>query len=161
MNLRKINFPVYQVTKPVYRQGTKLIFLNAKEEEVLLDDISIPFPTLGLRRLRIPNPLPLTNAIYFIKDLIKLKGQFIDSMGYLFAYETSRFVPLIFKKITKVIPIKTGGSLLEFEGEYPRYKVMYAPSLDEKYVGLLQTSPRAYLVYGLYTEMHKETRRKI
>lgn len=162
MNLRKISFPVYQVTKPVSRFGTKLVFLNAKEEEVILDDSSVEGSTLGLRRLHIKgNLLPLNQAIYFIKDLVKLSGTFIDNVGYLFTYSKSRLVPLIFKRITKVLPIKTGGAILEIDNEYPRYKIMYAPKLEEQYIGLLEISPKAYLIYGLYTEVHKDTRRKV
>lgn len=162
MNLKMVSFPVYQVTKPVSREGTELVFLDANEDKVYLDDTSIEGETLGLRRLHIKGKLlPLKDAIYFLKDLTKTSGQYIDSKGYLFNYEKSRSVPLIFRKITKVVSIPTGGALIEFEGESPRYKIMYAPNPDEQYIGLLQTSPKAYMVYGLYTELHKDTRRKI
>lgn len=165
MNLKKINFPVYLVTKPVSREGTALVFLNAEEELEYLDDLSIPFESLGMRRLHIPHKLvPLTNAIYFIKDMVKLtlgETQFIDSKGYLFKYSKTRMVPLVFKRITKIIPIKTGGAILEIDNEYPRYKIMYAPNPDEKFVGLLRVSAKAYTVYGLYTELYEDTRRKI
>jgi len=54
-----------------------------------------------------------------------------------------------------------GCSLLEVEGESPRYKIMYAPNALDKYVGMLRVSAKVYLVYGLYEEQHKNTWRKI
>ena len=167
MNLKKIVFPVYLVTKPISKIGTSLVFMNAKEEYQYLDDTSIKGSSLGMRRLKLQETkklVKLSNALYFLKDIIKLSGhttQFIDSSGMLFNYTKSKMVALEFKTITKVIPISTGGALLEIDGEFPRYKIMYVPNPDEKYIGLLRVSPKVYLVYGLYTELHKNTRRKI
>lgn len=167
MNLKKIVFPVYLVTKPISRIGTSLVFINAKEECQYLDDTSVEGSSLGMRRLKLQetkNLVKLSNALYFLKDVIKLSGhttQFIDSAGLLFNYTKSKMVDLEFKTITKVIPIITGGALLEVDGEFPRYKILYAPNDFEKYIGLLRISPKVYIVYGLYTELYKNTRRKI
>lgn len=165
MNLKKIVYPVFLINKVISRIGTSLVFIDINEVEHLLDDTSVQGDTLGKRRLQITKPLvKLSNALYFLKDLVKIPGhtnQFIDSTGYLFKYTRTRMVPLVFKEITKVIPISTGGALLEIDNEYPRYKIMYAPNEDEKYVGLLRVNPKVYLVYGLYVELHKDTRRKV
>ena len=163
MNLRKINFPVFPLNKPVSKIGTKTLFINSADEEEILDDSSIPAATLGLRRLQIKGKLyPLKRAIYFLKDIVKLNPkQLIDNTGKIINYKKSIFVDLIFRKITNITPIPTGGALLEVENESPRYKIMYAPTPLEKYIGMLQVSPKVYIVYGLYEEKHKNTRRKI
>jgi hypothetical protein len=167
MNLRTISFPVYQVTKKISREGTKLLHYNNEGTPVYLDDKSINLPTLGLRRLKLKETkelYKLTQALFFIKDIVKIKGttvQFIDSNGTLFNYSKSKYVPLEFKDITKIIPINTGGSLIEIDNENPRYKIMYAPKQDERYVGILRVSPKVYLIYGLFTEKYKDTRRKV
>lgn len=165
MNLKTIVFPVYPISKPITLIGKASVFINDKEEYLFLDDKSIPLPSLGLRRLEIDKErklLPLNNAVYFLKDIIKINAKhWVDSSGQIFSYKRSKPVSLVFKQITKVIPIITGGALLEIDNELPRHKVMYAPKADEKYIGLLHTSPHVYLVYGLYTEKYKDTWRKI
>lgn len=163
MNLAKVVFPVFPITKPITKIGTCLVFINSKDEYEYVDDTSQPYATLGLRRLHIPNKLcKLGQATYFFKDIIKLNlDKFIDNTGQVFEYKRNKFVPLIFRTITKVVPILTGGALIEIDGESPRYKLMYAPNHNEKYIGLLELSPKSYIIYGLYTEKHENTRRKI
>jgi hypothetical protein len=168
MNLEKIVYPVFLVPKPVFREGLSILHLNKDNDIEYLDDLDIQENTLGKRRLILANSnkklLELKTALYFLKDIIKLSSsdtQFIDSSGELFYYKKSRLVPLEFKPITKVIPMLSGGALLEIDGENPRYKIMYAPNLDEKYVGLLRVNPHVYLVYGVYKNLHTNTKRKI
>lgn len=163
MNLKKVSFPVFPINKPITKIGTATVFINNKDEYEYVDDTSQPYATLGLRRLHITHKLmPLGQALYFFKDIIKLNlDKFIDSKGQIFEYKRNKFVPLVFKEITKIISIRTGGVLLEIDGELPRYKLMYAPNQDEKYIGLLELSPKSYIIYGLYTEKHSNTRRKV
>lgn len=157
--LQIINYPVFQLpSKP--QEIEKVLFINGK----VLDDKNLSGDTLGKRRLQIDKSYRLSTAIYYLKDIIKVSSGttwFIDSTGFTFKYTKSKSVPLVFKKITKVIPIPTGGALLELDNNFNRYKVMYAPNDQELYAGLLVFSPHVYILYGLYDKLYKDTRRKI
>lgn len=168
MNLKMVTFPVYQVPKTVSKEGTALINYNSSGTISYIDDLSLSGKNLATRRLQLHSmgkPLvKLKLAIFFLKDLIKYSKptmQFIDSNGKLFNYVKDRFVDLVFREITKVIPILSGGALIEVDGEFPRYKLMYAPKPLEKFAGMLRVSDRGYVLYGLYGEKHENTRRKV
>jgi hypothetical protein len=163
MNLTEISFPVYKLPSKPEVEGTT-IFISTLHTIKVLDDTSIDKPTLGLRRLQLVNPYPLTNAIYYIKDLLKFCNGttwFIDNKGKTFIYKKSKSVPLVFKPITKIIPINTGGALLELNNENPRFKVLYRPSDIERYAGVLEISKKAYILYGLYDQLYDKTERRI
>lgn len=157
--LQTIHWPVYQLPRKPDIEG-KLVTIDDK----VIDDTSIEGNSLGKRRLHINKPYKLHNAIYYVKDMVKLSSGttwFIDSTGFYFKYTKTKMVQLVFKKITKVIPILTGGALLEVANNNPRFKVMYAPNDQELYAGLLRFSPYVYVLYGLYDKQYKDTRRKV
>lgn len=169
IQLNNITFPVFQLekTKPIVNENLVYYHDIYKDKLVIVDDTTIPLDTLGKRRLQlVQKEIPLyklNNAIYFIADLIKLtKGNqwYIDNSGTIFEYKKSKIVPLIFKEIKQIIPIKTGGAIVEVLGIPQRFKTMYLPEQVE-YAGLLQISKVEYILYGLYKEKHKDTRRKI
>jgi hypothetical protein len=160
MNLQEIYYPVFKLPIVPFKDDDGKVYINDK----LIDDTTLPFELLGVRRLHMDNLFKLKNAIYYLKDIIKItKGEtwFIDSKGRTFKYAKSRIVDLVFKKITKVIPIPTGGALIEVDNNFNRFKVVFAPSPNEKYAGLLIFSPKVYVLYGLYDKQYKNTRRKI
>ena len=156
--------------KPVEEAGVVAYVRN--DQLYIVDDTNIDKATLGERRLQLANQnfetkqfnlYKLKNAIFFLGDLIKLAtaGQyFIDSAGLVFNYKKTTIVPLIFKKIKQIIPIKTGGAIVEIEDIPSRYKCLYMP-VDKHYAGLLELSSREYILYGLYATPQKATRRKI
>ena len=156
--------------KPVEESGVVAYVRN--DQLYIVDDTNIDKATLGERRLQLANQnfetkqfnlYKLKNAIFFLGDLIKLAtaGQyFIDSQGLVFNYKKTTIVPLIFKKIKQIIPIKTGGAIVEIEDIPSRYKCLYMP-VDKHYAGLLELSSREYILYGLYATPQKATRRKI
>ena len=99
--------------------------------------------------------------MFFLGDLIKLAKPtlwFIDSKGSLFQYKKSIAMKLIFKKIIKVLATNS-GYILELDGIETRFKCLYAPK-DKKYAGILKLGHTSIL-YGVYDEPYKETRRKI
>ena len=105
----------------------------------------------------------LGKAMYFLGDLIKLTKPnlwFIDNNGQVFNYLRHRTVPLIFTKIKKTIKIPSGGAILELEGIPSRFKTMYSPLPGEEYAGVIQDG-MSYILYGVYKELHKNTKRKI
>lgn len=168
ISLSKISFPVFQLEKikPVV-EDNKIYYISTSGKINLIDDKSITAQTLGRRRLIINENkqklYKLHNAIYFLGDLIKITKSshwYIDNNGTIFEYKKSKVVPLIFRDISQVIPIKTGGAILEIKDIPQRFKCMYMP-VDVKYAGLLKISNLEYILYGLYKEKHKDTRRKI
>lgn len=176
MNLDQITFPVYVVgkEKPMVSEG--VIFFAYVERKVDSDDVDHikivddkRLPQLGLagRRLVLKDrgvPLhKISKAIFFLGDLIKLadsKTWFIDSTGALFNYHKKKRVPLVFKPISAIIPLKTGGALVEVQHTGSRFKVLLAPTGREKYAGLLKVGI-GYILYGLYEEEQPESYRII
>lgn len=133
----------------------------------IIDDRNIDKPTLAERRLVLmKNGAKLYNikhAIFFIGDLIKLASVgswFIDNNGRYFQYKKQEFAKLIFKKIVKVIPINTGGSILEVDGIPSRFKTLYAPMPHETWAGVLKLGKK-FILYGLYDQQYDNTIRKL
>jgi len=123
--------------------------------------------TLGIRRLRILNKgqalQKIGRAIFFLGDLVKIakrQSYFIDSNGKLFQYKKSMRAKLTFKRLLNVIPIATGGALLEVEGINSRFKCLFAPKTLELYVGVLEFG-KSHILYGLYEQPYKSTWRMI
>jgi len=172
ISLTEISFPVYKLDKLKPAEESGVVFYVKNDSIYIVDDKSIPKETLGGRRLQLQsqnfeekkfNIYKLKQAIFFLGDFIKVAVSnqwFIDSKGNIFTYTKTKSVPLIFKRITQILPIKTGGAILEIEDMSTRYKCLYKPT-NEKYAGLLQLSPREFILYGVYNELHKNTVRKI
>lgn len=171
-----IAFPVYKIGKTdpnhdngvsFYLMGKDTEYSDAKYQVLIIDDKNRPEPTLAMRRLMLRNEgvklYNLSKAIFFLGDLIKLavsKVWFIDKNGKLFQYKKSRKVPLIYKRITKAISIPTGGAIIEVESMSQRFKVLFAPTLEMRYAGLL-IMDKTVILYGLYDQEYKATTRNI
>lgn len=168
MNLTEINWPVFKLGehKPQQEEGcvfySKEYMDNDTEESRyglrVVDDISIPGKTLGIRRLALKVsevPLfPIRTAIYFLADLIKVAKQtswFIDSSGKVFQYRKTTRAKLTFHKIKQILPGTGMGAVIEVQGLSQRFKCMYRPKPEQTYVGVLRWG-LGYLLYGFYTE---------
>lgn len=175
--MSQVNFPVYRIPSGVElkREGTVRYVLREylladgltyKKTVGVLDDTSIPEESLGRRRLVLKAQgvplLALRHVCYFLADLIRHPSStYIDSSGKVFQYTKTTNVPLIFKKITKVLPNSSGlGTILEVEGVPTRFKSMISITKSQKYAALLRL-PQGYILYGIYSEEHKPTRRKV
>jgi hypothetical protein len=177
IGLVNLCWPIYRIgrSKPIVDDNVSY-FLLAKETEtdaleyklLFIDDKSINSPSLGHRRLVLQSRgnslFKLKTAIFFLSDLIKLATPntwFIDSAGTLFQYTKTRRVKLIYKRISKIIPINTGGCIIEVEGISERFKSYKTPELSSTpYVGLLQDT-QSYMLYGFYDKQYKNTNRMI
>lgn len=133
----------------------------------IIDDVSVKGETLGRRRLALANDgvilQKLGKAIFFLGDLVKLatrESYFIDSNGRLFQYKKSARAKLHFRKIKNVIPIPTGGALLDVEGIPSRLKCLFAPKRTELYAGVLEWA-KSHILYGLYEQEYKSSWRMI
>lgn len=177
MQLSEISFPVYKLgnTGPIQHETIAFyLFVDdtdksqpPKDVYLIVDDKAVQGENLARRRLQLQAqgvPLyKLTHAIFFIADMLKLSvgaTWFIDSLGKIFEYKKTKKVPLIYKPIKKIIPVLTGGAVLEVEGISHRFKTLYMPRLEERYAGLLKIN-RGYLLYGLYDKLYTATTRMI
>lgn len=174
ISLQEISYPVYKLPdKPNVDDG--VIYYYSEQEKgditisklLIVDDDNIEGDTLAARRLKIlaggTKLYRLSNAIFFLGDLIKLatpQTSFIDSKGKLFAYKKTSSAKLKFYKIKKVIPIPTGGAIIEVEGIPARFKVLQTPSDDIRCAGILLYG-MSYILYGLYNYTPEDTRRMI
>ena len=176
VGLANISFPVYRLglIEPMHEAGISFYFLakdinysDAEYQIQVVDDKTRPEPTLAMRRLHLKDAgvtlFALRRAIFFIGDLVKLAKAnlwFIDANGLIFQYEKTRKVPLVYKKVKKIIPMPAGGAIIEVEGLAERFKTLFVPSMDQKYAGLLLLD-KAHILYGLYDAEYKNTQRAI
>ena len=176
VTLENIAIPAYRlgVNKPdtqdnvtYFLRSTDTEYSDAEYKLLILDDRNIPGDTLAKRRLQLlAKAVPLfalTRAIFFLGDLIKLakaRVWFIDANGVVFNLKKTKSVPLVFKRITKVINIPTGGAIIEVEGMSTRFKTLFAPKLEQKYAGVL-VNGMSHILYGLYEQKFSNTRRSI
>jgi hypothetical protein len=105
----------------------------------------------------------MTHAVFFLGDLVKMAKPgiwFIDSNGKVFDYKKQTRALLKFYPIAKNIPIPTGGSIIQAHGIPTRFKCLFSPSLDKNHVGILEYG-MSQILYGFYTEKHKNTWRMV
>lgn len=176
MRLSDIQFPVFKLgaDAPIIHDGISF-YMRVKEHDdrapedvyLIVDDKNIPGDSLARRRLHLrknnENLYNLNKAIFFLADMLKLtKGTtwFIDSTGYIFEYRKTKRVPLVFKKINKIIPIPTGGVIVQVDGIASRFKALFMPTIECKYAGLLKIG-KGYILYGLYDKLYDNTVRMI
>lgn len=168
MNLVDVSFPVYRLGRNPPTKNEGVSFYIRGNKPLIVDDSNISEDTLAKRRLHlsIVEKAPmyrLKQAIFFIADLIKLSGPnqwFIDSKGKVFRYLKTKHVPLVFRKITKVLR-QPGCCLVEVQGINGRHMSLFHPLEGQNYAGFLRLSPKTYVLYGFFEEQYKDTRRKI
>ena len=178
-SLQEIAFPVFKIGihKPE-TQGGLVFYYHERQEETdegtitqtkytIVDDRNVAGDTLAQRRLRLKvKEVPMakiSNAMYFLGDLIKLgdpKLWFIDSNGKVFNYKRSIRAKLKFYEISQLIPIPTGGVIIEVKGIQQRFKSLYAPTSDKSHAGILQYG-QSKIFYGFYDQAYDETWRMV
>jgi hypothetical protein len=176
MKLVDVTFPVYYLgkRKPIVEDNVTF-YLNKTEIDgkvvyfpYIIDDKNIAGSTLATRRLKILSDgsgklQKLKYCAFFLGDMLKLtKGAtwFVDSYGKIFEYKKSIRVPLVFKKIKHISPIRTGGALIEVESIPNKFKTLFTPQIEHKVAGLLRISG-GYVLYGLYDKLYDKTTRMI
>jgi hypothetical protein len=174
--LREINYPVFRLGehKPIIKDGLVAYvsqFIEDDDSEKfiyrIVDDKNIPSTSLARRRLVLLKQgvllKKISRAIFFLGDLIKVAKSstwFIDNNGLVFNYEKSKKATLQFIKINKVIPISTGGAIIELKDIDTRFKCLYMPTANEVYAGVLKDG-LGYILYGFSEIQHKNTWRMI
>lgn len=177
INLAQICFPVFKLGEKqpttengrVFYQSDYVLLDDAstKTNIRVIDDKNIDKSTLGLRRLRLKvdgeQLYPIGKAIYFLVDLVKLAkatSWFIDNTGLIFQHSKRTRVKLKCCKIKQVLPLNGLGAVIEVEGIPQRFKTIFKPKPEEIYAGVLILNA-GYILYGFYTELQKDTWRKI
>ena len=171
-----IQFPIYHLgsEKPMI-EGNRSYYqyaaqsIEGEDQDVIqvLDDKSMNGISLAMRRLQLKNAgvklCKLKYAIFFIGDMLKMCKSttwFIDNDGVIFEYRKTKKVPLVFRPISQILPIRTGGAVIEVQGVGTRFKTLHAPKGTEKFAGVLLVGT-AYVLYGLYDEKLEDTTRMI
>lgn len=178
VQLTDIHFPVYRLLlkRPETENGRStysntymhIDTANEYTHVKLIDDLNAPGDLLSKRRLYLEGKgehlYPLNTAIFFLHDFLKLAGGgrwFIDSSGKIFNYKKTKSVPLVFYKVTNIIPSKTMGSIIEVSELPSRYKTMInLNSPTGLYAGFL-LAPGAPIFYGVFNQKYRNTRRMI
>lgn len=171
-----IAFPVFRVgvTEPQHDSGISFFLVGKDTTEstaeynlLIIDDKNCEGADLATRRLKLKTQgvalYALNKAIFFIGDLIKLAKSatwFIDSKGQFFQYKKSRRVPLVFRRITRVTRMPSGGALIEVEGFSHRFKTLFAPTAEQTHAGILLLD-KTVILYGLYDAAYDDTIRAI
>lgn len=181
MHLNEITYPVYRLREeqPQLVDGVLLYFFEKARETFdsiehyyvlrIIDDSNLQGNSLAERRLQVRNRggevYRLNRAVFFLGDLIKMstpKMWFIDSKGKLFRHSKQTRVKLVYRKVTKAIPIKGGGIIIEVEGMSLRMKSLFTPRIafNDLHAGvlLMGMSP---ILYGFYDQKYKDTWRMI
>ncbi len=86
---------------------------------------------------------------------------FIDSKGKTFKYSKVHKAKLVYRKVTKLLHIPSGGVIVEVEGLHLRMKSLFPPNIHGTiYAGviLLGASP---ILYGFYDTKYKDTWRMV
>lgn len=170
--MREIAYPVFNIgtTKPFFEEGVHF-YIRYEQDKTpgysIVDDKTIEGDTLAKRRLMLLKqgvPLKkLSKAIFYLGDLIKVAKAsiwFIDSKGTVFNYKKQTFSKVISRKITRIIPINTGGAIIEVEGIMSRFKVLFTPNPYVKYASLV-VDGLSYILYSLHEEPPNIKSRKI
>lgn len=178
MNLSEISFPVFKlgINKPIEEDGllyyskeyVNIDSMETKASFRIVDDRDAPGANLGIRRLHIRhyNPklmFPIRTAFYFLGDLIKNAKPnvwYIDTTGKLFQYKKTTRAKLTCHKIKQVLPLNGLGAIIEVEGMTQRFKCLYSPKKDQRFVGLLNLG-MGRILYGFYDEYFSSSSRAV
>lgn len=178
MRLEDIVWPVFELGRIDLKTKDQLSYIeieyqnNETEEytstKYIIDDKSISGSTLGKRRLIMKDSgkitlMPINRCIYFLADMIKLARAgiwFIDNSGAVFQYKKTTRAKLTCHKLKNIIPGSHLGVTIEVEGIHQRFKLLYKPTSDYQYVGLLYFN-HSYILYGMYITPFKPSYRKL
>lgn len=175
ISLTEIVYPVFKIgtERPLFEEGVVMyIYYYRKEDDTIakyhiVDDRTLVGKSLAERRLKLLKQgirlKKLSRAVFFLGDLIKVATAstwLIDSMGNVFRYKKSKSMKLVYKPIKQIIPIKSGGAIIEVQGVPSRFKCLYKPNSNIKYAGIIEYG-MSHILYDLSTEQFDSTRRMI
>lgn len=176
VSLKEISYPVFRLgtNKPLTEGGVTFFYHHKQLEEGehisvrIVDDKNMPQETLSLRRLQLSldstvQLFKISKAIYFLGDLIKISTPntwFVDNTGKVFNYQKTSRAKLKIYPVAQLIPIKTGGVIVEAKGIMTRFKALYVPEIGLDYVGILHWG-KSLILYGFYEQQHDDSWRMV
>lgn len=157
-NLKLINFPVFGLPDFDIDFQDGLV----KSGGFVIDDRNQLGEDLGTRRLQTPHELLKIRAAYEdIASFLSAKDKyFIDSKGYVFIYEKTKFVRIKYHKIVSVVPKDTYTILKLFEVSFP-ILVKRPPPPGKTWVGMIYFKEHPWLPYEYSENDRAILRRKI
>lgn len=174
--MSEICYPVFKLgeNEPQFDNGVCFYYYTRTTQEDqdivdirIVDDKTLEGDKLATRRLALLSqgvPLyKISYALYFLGDLIKIATPntwFIDSSGKVFQYKKTTRAKLKPHKIVQILPIQTGGAVLEVEGIASRFKTLFVPPILHNYAGILYFG-KSLILYGTYENQFKETWRMV
>jgi hypothetical protein len=178
ISLKELSFPVFKLSAkaaPEEQDGI-LYYVSEnfnrdtaeyRQQARVLDDTTMPGPTLAHRRLQAQKLgatlYPIRAAIYFLGDFIKLAKPntwFIDSTGRVFQYQKTTRAKLEFYPVQNLFPLPGMGAVVEVRGIPQRFKVLYMPTDIVRWAGIVQFG-KMLILYGLYKDRLPDTWRMI
>lgn len=170
LSLWKIQFPIFPISDTTFPFTTDnmLVVEDSKGEYKVIDNMSMPGTTLGLRRLQHEavkgifhrKLFKLSKPLYNLTDMLHKKvKKFIDSSGKQFNYSKNTFVPLECYKLDSFIETPSGYILI-VHGIHCRFFINSAPQLHEKFVQVLRVG-KGFILYQLTDTCKSTSRLKI
>lgn len=170
LNFWQIQFPIFPIAKEhcIQTIDNCLIVEDLEGNHRVLDNMSMPGETLGLRRLQHQASVDifskklfkLSKPLYSIIDILHTTAsKFIDSKGKIFNYTKSKFFKLESFKIQEFIEVSE-GYIIKVHGIHCSFFLNRAPHVDEKFARVLRVG-MGYLLYELEREYRKPSRLKL
>lgn len=154
--LRFIRFPVFRVPNIVYEEEG----LITTEWNTVIDDKSLPYPTIGQRRLRVDRPLyRLDKGMSCIKEMLSSTTRyFIDTNGIVFHYHCSKSAVIKPHRIKEVLYYDEYSVIRLDKVNFP-IKVDRPPEPNQRWAGILHLDNTPWVLYE-YSEFEQPSFRK-
>ena len=159
-DMQSVLFPVYALPCCDWYTQDGLLFFDGK----ILDDKNMKGHTIGLRRLYTPHSIDLyklNNQQDNFRGILKSRQKmFIDTNGYIFEYEKTKFCQLKYYKVKKAERIGTGCRLYLY-GVKQAFLIPRPPPPEYQWAGILHYMMLPWILYDYSETKLKDTRRKV
>lgn len=167
--LNKIQFPLYKLGnyKKIDKNILGPVTITTRYNKYLLDDVSMPYNSIAMRRLAAKSKYPLYNfkaTLFSLRELFAEKSgsKFIDSAGVLFTYKKGkRRYNVLSKLITSKEKLHAGGLLITVKDMPTVYKVAFNRNNWESDYASMIITDMGPLLYDLTRDTHEPYKRAI
>lgn len=170
MQLTEIPYPIYKIRHYIrIYEDSNIVYIETKNNTWILDNKNLPYKSYIQRRLNISENLyPLTRVIFTPAQLIRDNSTnklYITKDGKLIKYTKTIYVPLLYKRINKLIKLNNRYAFIVQDMPSPLIISHLEAKLfeedDYKYIGILETKAYGLIYYEMSKTKKKDTRRKI
>ena len=164
MHLANIKFPVYAISNTARKiwEEFNVTYIETENGIYIIDNKNIEGNTLGKRRLKLKNveKYKFRRTYFTIEQFLHSKYiTFIDDTGKLFKWKKSKYVPLKFYKIKKIIKTENECIIIPEKINFS-LKINCRLAHFNTHIGLLHTD-MGLILYELTDKCKKDTWRKI